>query len=433
MSKVFVFDTDKQPLNPVHPGRARTLLSSGKAAVFKHYPFTIILKSVVERPHIEPLRMKFDPGSKTTGIAIVNDALGEVVFAAELTHRGQAIKSALDDRRAIRRSRRQRKTRYRFPRWRKHPNNTRNTNPKGWLPPSLESRISNVVTWGRRLMRLCPIADISQELVRFDTQLMDNAEISGVGYQQGTLAGTEVREYLLEKWNRTCAYCGAKNVPLEIEHIHPRSQGGSDRISNLCIACVPCNQAKGNQDIKDFLAKKPDVLKRILAQAKAPLKDVAAVNATRWALFERLKELELPIECGTGGRTKYNRTARGLDKAHWIDAACVGASTPETVNVQGVKPLLIKAMGTGCRQKCAMNKYGFPRTGPKGSKRLHGYQTGDIIRATIPKGRNAGVHVGRMIMQSSGTFYFGSGKDRIQFSYKYCTPLHRNDGYSYPQ
>ena len=102
MSKVFVVDTKKQPLNPVHPGRARLLLTQGKAAVLRRYPFTLVLKSAVESPYVEPLRVKLDPGSKVTGLAIVNDASGEVVFAAELTHRGHAIKKALDARRAVR-------------------------------------------------------------------------------------------------------------------------------------------------------------------------------------------------------------------------------------------------------------------------------------------------------------------------------------------
>jgi hypothetical protein len=140
------------------------------------------------------------------------------------------------------------------------------------------------------------------ELVKFDLQQMEHPEISGVQYQQGTLFGYETREYLLEKWNRQCTYCGAKNTPLQIEHIHPRANGGTNRVSNLCLACEPCNKTKGTQDIKVFLAKKPDLLKRLLAQAKAPLKDVAAVNSTRWLLFERLKALGLPVECGSGGR-----------------------------------------------------------------------------------------------------------------------------------
>ncbi|HWS82886.1 MAG TPA: RRXRR domain-containing protein, partial [Ktedonobacteraceae bacterium] len=94
MSKVFVLDTNFRPLNPVHAGRARILLSSGKAAVYRRYPFTIVLKTAVETP-VDPLRVKIDPGSKTTGIAIVNDATGEVVFAAELSHQGEAIKKRL--------------------------------------------------------------------------------------------------------------------------------------------------------------------------------------------------------------------------------------------------------------------------------------------------------------------------------------------------
>jgi hypothetical protein len=113
LRKVFVLDTNQQPLDPVHPGRARQLLSTRQAAVFRHYPFTLILKQKVTGPGTQPLRLKLDPGSKTTGMAIVNDQSGEVVFADELRHSGQQIKHALNARRAVRRSRRQRKTRYR--------------------------------------------------------------------------------------------------------------------------------------------------------------------------------------------------------------------------------------------------------------------------------------------------------------------------------
>ncbi|CAK0764644.1 5-methylcytosine-specific restriction enzyme A [Gammaproteobacteria bacterium] len=88
-------------------------------------------------------------------------------------------------------------------------------------------------------------------------QKMENPEISGVEYQQGTLEGYEAREYLLEKWARECAYCGKKDVPLNIDHIHPKARGGSNRISNLTLACHPCNEKKGSQDAKVFLAKDP--------------------------------------------------------------------------------------------------------------------------------------------------------------------------------
>ncbi len=427
MSNVFVLDTNKQVLNPVHPGEARRLLTLGKAAVYRRYPFTLILKVEVIAPVLEPLRIKIDPGSKTTGIAIVNNASGEVVFAAELTHRGTAIKESLDSRRASRRSRRHRHTRYRKPRF-----SNRKNQKKGGLAPSIESRVSNVITWVNRLRHVCPITAISQELVKFDLQKEENPEISGVQYQQGTRAGYEVREYLLFKWNRMCAYCGAKDIPLQVEHIQPRARGGTNRVSNLCLACEKCNVAKGTQDITVFLAKKPDVLKRILAQAKAPLKDVAAVNATRWALFERLKGMGLPIECGSGGLTKYNRTVRGLEKAHWLDAACAGKSTPEVLEVKGIVPLLITATGHGRRQVCLMDRYGFPRTKPKGAKKVKGFQTGDIVRAVVTSGVKVGTYVGKVAVRATGSFNITTAHKTVQgIPAKYCAALHRSDGYRY--
>ncbi len=427
MSNVFVLDTNKTPLNPVHPGRARLLLKQGKAAVWRRYPFTIMLKEAIAGPQLLPLRLKLDPGSKTTGLALVNDATGHVVWAAELSHRGQAIKKALDARRGVRRGRRRRHTRYRQPRFA-----NRRNQKKGWLPPSLESRLANTLTWVARLMRLCPIADMSMELVKFDMQLLENAEMSGVEYQQGTLAGYELREYLLEKWGRTCAYCDATRVPLQIEHIRCRAKGGGNRTSNLTLACEPCNVKKGTQDIREFLKGAPQRLARILAQAKTPIIDAAAVNTTRWALYERMSAIGLPVECGTGGRTKYNRTKLGLPKAHWMDAACVGASTPESLCIAGVVPLFITATGSGCRQMCSMDKRGFPRTGPKQAKKIKGFQTGDLVRARVPTGKYAGIHVGRVLVRATGSFDIRTAHGRVQgISYRHCQPIHRNDGYSY--
>ena len=46
---------------------------------------------------------------------------------------------------------------------------------------------------------------------------MQTPGIEGIQYQQGTLAGYEAKEYVLQKWGHTCAYCGATGVPLEGE------------------------------------------------------------------------------------------------------------------------------------------------------------------------------------------------------------------------
>ena len=404
------------------------LLSQGKAAVLKRSPFTIILQCAVQSPVVESLRIKLDPGSKITGLAIVNDTSGEVVFGAELTHRGEAIKKRLESLRGVRRGRRQRHTRYRQPRF-----DNRRNKKRGWIAPSLESRVCNVVTWVKRLIRVCPINAMSQELVKFDMQVMENPEISGVEYQQGTLYGYEVREYLLEKWRRHCAYCGKTAVPLEVEHINPRSKSRDDRVCNLTLACEPCNNKKGNQDIRVFLAKNPDLLERILAQAKAPLKDAAAVNTTRWILYEQLKALGVPVECSSGGRTKYNRVTRGLEKAHWLDASCVGASTPEHLHIAGVVPLLIAANGHGSRQMCLMDKRGFPRTGPKQAKRVKGFQTGDMVKAVVTSGVKRGTYVGRVSVRATGSFNITTkeGKTLQGISHRHCTVLHTCDGYSY--
>jgi 5-methylcytosine-specific restriction endonuclease McrA len=418
---VFVLDSHKRQLSPIRPGMARKLLTTGKADVFKRYPFTIILKVEIAAPQ-EPITLKLDPGSKTTGIALVQGK--NVIFGAELTHRGQSIKASLESRRSLRRGRRSRHTRYRKARF------LNRTRSKGWLAPSLQHRVETILTWATRLIKVAPISFIAQELVRFDLQQLENPEISGLEYQQGILCGYEIREYLLNKWDRKCAYCGVTDTPLQVEHIHPKSKGGSNRISNLCLACENCNTRKGTQDIEQFLSKKPDVLKKILSQAKRPLKDAAAVNSSRWALFNQLRMTGLPVSTGSGGLTKFNRTRLQLPKSHWLDAACVGKV--EELTVLTFQPLLIKAVGRGTRQMCGTDKFGFP-TRHRSRKQIHfGFQTGDIINATVTAGKKIGFYVGRILCRASGSFDIATTKGRVAgISHRYCKSIHKKDGYSY--
>ena len=414
---------------PTTPARARRLLAVGRAAVYRRKPFTIILKYRVD-PTLQPVELKLDPGSKTTGIALVGEfhKQGRVVlFGANLNHRGDSIRKRLADRRAIRRGRRNRHTRYRAPRF------DNRTRARGWLPPSLASRVDNVKTWCRRLLSRIPIVCAAVETVRFDTHQLVNPEVSGIGYQQGTLAGYEVREYLLEKWGRRCAYCGKENVPLEIEHIHPKSNGGSSRVSNLTLACKPCNQRKANRDIREFLAGKPEAFKRIEAQAKAPLKDAAAINSIRYAIGNVVKSL-LPTNFWSGGRTKFNRIAQGYAKDHWIDAACVGESgakviIPDTLKPQELVPLVIQSTGRGQRQVQKSDKYGFPRNAAAGRvKQVHGFRTGDLAMLSMPKGKYAGEYIGRVTgVRADGRFDL----NRITSTWRNFQLLQRADGYAY--
>jgi len=427
--KVFVLDTDRKPLDPCSPARARYLLAKGRAAVIRRFPFTIILHDrKAESSVLHEHRVKIDPGSKVTGIAVVQETTGQVAAAVEVEHRGEAVKASLLDRKAIRRNRRARKTRYRRPRSEAEAaNQEAQKKAGGFVPPSRESRVANIQTWVSRFRRLVPVSALSQELARFDLQKLENPELSGIAYQQGTLFGYELREYLLEKFQRTCAYCGKTDVPLQVEHIHPKSEGGSDRVSNLTLACEPCNRRKGNRHVEDFLKRDPGRLKRIEAQAKAPLKDATAVNATRWELFRRLRATGLSVECGSGGRTKFNRTTRGLPKAHWIDAACVGASTPEVLDAEGVRPLLVKACGHGKRNRCWTDKHGFPIRHAPRRKFEKGFRTGDIVRADIPNGKHRGVHTGRVAIRFGQNFQIGTASVHP----RHCKAIHRADGYAY--
>jgi len=170
---VFVLDTEKRPLLPVHPGKARRLLKAGKAAVFRREPFTIILKVVVTATP-ESISLKIDPGCQTTGIAFVQGE--KVVVGAALTHRRQSIKTSLESRNELRRSRINRHTPYCQARF------FNRTRPKGSLAPSLQHRAEKTLTWVKKLLRLAPIGSIVQELVRFDLKQLENPDFSGIEY-----------------------------------------------------------------------------------------------------------------------------------------------------------------------------------------------------------------------------------------------------------
>src|SRR6476661_6177400 len=330
---------------PCTEKRARLFLERGRARVHHVLPFVIrLVDRNANSCEFQLLRLKLDPGSKVTGIALVREFNGgiAVLNLFDLIHRGRQISEALTARRNMRRARRGRNTRYRAPRF------LHRRKPKGWLAPSLQHRVDTTMAWVNRICRWAPVTALSTELVRFDMQAMENPEISGVEYQQGTLAGYEVREYLLEKWGRKCIYCDKENVPLQMEHITPRASGGTNRISNLGTACQPCNHKKAALDIRVFLKKDPTRLARILAQAKRPLRDAAAVNATRWALLNSLKATGLAVEASSGGRTKYNRCRLDVPKTHALDAACVGAV--ESVTSWRRPTLAIKATGRGSYQ-----------------------------------------------------------------------------------
>ena len=429
---------------PCTQKRARKLLESGRARVHRLLPFAIrLIDRTKGASKLQPMRLSLDPGSKTTGLAlcrierIVDTETGEITppvmhisFLMDLVHRGQAIKDALQSRASLRRTRRTRNLRYRAPRFL-----NRGGDKSGWIAPSLMHRVLTTKTWVNRLSKLAPVTHLAQELVKFDMQAMmsqaEGLDISGVEYQQGSLFGYEVREYLLAKWGRECMYCDKKDLPLQIEHIVPKAKGGSNRISNLGLSCQCCNNKKGAQNVRDFV-KDPARLKRILARAKAPLKDAAAVNATRWVLFNTLKATGLPVSTGTGGQTKFNRTRLGIPKGHALDAACVGDVADVLRPAQPV--LEVKCTGRGSHCRTRVDAFGFPRGYLMSEKSIHGFRTGDMVKAEVLKGKKSGTYVGRVAIRKSGNFNIQTGSGLVQgVAHRYCTVVQRGDGYGYWQ
>jgi len=429
---VLVLDTNKRQLEPIGLWKARGLLRAKRAAVFRRYPFTIILKvAVPEETEIPTLEVKIDPGSKMTGISLV-DCMGLVVFAMQIEHHGQLIKMDLQSRRAIRSGRRGRNTRYRQARY------ANRTRPEGWLPPSIQSRVDNVMTWVNRLMKFAPVGSISVEIASFDMAKMADPAITGIGYQQGSLYKHSVRQYLLQKHDWTCVYCDSKDGPFEVEHILCRARGGSDKLSNLTLACHKCNKAKDDRLVEEFLRHDPVRLARVLKGTGKGYSDAAAVNSSKTMILKRLKETGLPVEVSDGAQTSFNRDCLGYRKDHWIDAGCIGWSGQSVRLDDHMLILHAKSMGYGNRQVVRTDKFGFPAAKPKSAKTVltpvGRVKTGDIVHLVCDKGIYMGTYKGRVsaVKPSNSTLSMSIKGNQVWFSQRWVRSImHQHDGYDY--
>ena len=418
---VFVLDRSKKPLSMISHAKARILLKNRLAVVHKIYPFTIRLKdnSAVSKDRV--YTVKLDPGSRHTGVAIVDDK-DAVVMLTELEHRGHVIKRNLDSRRAVRHNRRNRNTRYRPARF------LNRTKPKGWLAPSVKSRADNVINFIRKYKKLINIDKVMIEDISFDTaQMSSDSSLIGTAYQQGPLYNTNLKKFIFSKTNGRCSYCGAKAT--EIDHIVPKSKGGSNSPSNLTPACRSCNQMKSNKTLKEFgklVGKDFSHLK-----PKRLPKDAAIVQSARNYTIRKIKDIIPNTISYASWLTKYNRDELGLPKEHYYDALSVG-EVPTKFNFLTDKILQISAKGRGKRQMCRVDKYGFPRTSAKASKTIKGFQTGDMVKAIVPTGLKAGEYLGRVAVRSSGYFDIQTKTQVIEgIGYKYCHIVQRSDGYLY--
>lgn len=308
---VYVISIEGKPLMPCKPSKARKLLRDQKAKIVKYEPFTIQLLFECEN-QVQECILGIDAGSKHIGTAVVTGQ-GDVLYRAE-TELRQDIKGNLDARRCLRRSRRNRKTRYRKARF------MNRKNDKGWLPPSIQSRINAHVRIVNDVTQILPISKIRVEIGQFDTQALANPDIRGAEYQQGEMNGYDsVKEYVKIRDNYTCHYAKLRpDIPcnniLEVDHIIARSKGGSNNPSNLVCSCEAHNKAKNNMSYKEFTGKNPPKIKQF--------QETAFMNVLKNCLVPQLQQIA-PTRYTFGLYTRRKRKEWGIEKSHINDATVI--------------------------------------------------------------------------------------------------------------
>ena len=416
-----VIDASGQPLAPCHPARALQLLRRGRAVPHHRYDiFGIrLVDKTIPPDQIHRATLAVNPGAEHTGLAVYRQSdtgYRKVLLTLQVDHRGKEVKHRMGQRRNYRRARRSR-IRHREPRF------LNRKRAPGWLPPSVKSRLANIITWIDRLHKLIAVDCIVVETLQFDIQRLANPDIRGIQYQQGPLYQTTLRAYVYHRDGGKCQYCGkgpSENNPLTLDHIISKTAGGIDQPDNITTACRRCNHAKGDLPVEQFLHRKPVALARIQTQLKKPLASATHLNVIIPTLLRHLQDKGHAIREWDAAATTANRRLHQVDKSHTNDAALLGYCTAVT-NLPA--PLIFKAIGHGRRQRVTPDKYGTPRgkawpqhcrdrdlgrpvaSPPPGHKQRQtrfpdagGISTGDKVRIT---NRN-GTHTGYAMLYGQG-------------------------------
>ena len=306
---VYVLNKNGQPLMPTNRcGKVRRMLKSGLAVVVKRCPFTIRLNYETTNV-VQEVTLGVDAGSKTIGLSATTDK--KELYASNVELRNDIV-DLLSTRRENRRTRRNRKTRYRQARF----NNRRRDD--GWLAPSIENKIDTHLKVVADIHSILPVSRIVVETASFDIQKIKNPAIQGEEYQQGEqLEFWNVREYVLFRDNHTCQACKgrSKDKVLNVHHIESRKVGG-DAPNNLITLCETCHKKYHRGELK------------LPANIKRGMKfnDAAFMGIMRWMFYEKLKALYSNVKMTYGYITKNTRIANGLEKEHYIDARCISGN-----------------------------------------------------------------------------------------------------------
>ncbi len=306
---VYVLNIDGQPLmSTERHGKVRRLLKNGKAKVVKRCPFTIkLLYDTTD--FTQPVSLGVDAGSKHIGMSATTSS--KVLYESDVELRNDIV-DLLSTRREARKTRRNRKTRYRKARF------DNRVKGKGWLAPSIRQKIETHLTVIRKVHEILPISKIIIETASFDIQKIKNPNIQGKEYQQGEqLDFWNVREYVLFRDGHTCQCCKGKSKDkiLNVHHIESRKTGGNAP-NNLITLCETCHTEYHNGTVK-----LPQNIKRGMS-----FRTAAFMGIMRWALFDRLKESYPDVSMSFGYITKNTRIHSGLSKEHYIDARCISGN-----------------------------------------------------------------------------------------------------------
>lgn len=303
---VFVINKHGERLMPCKPSKARKLLRDRKAKIIKHNPFTIQLL-YGSSGYKQPINLGIDLGAKHIGVAITSK--NNVLAKGEIELR-QDIKSSLETRKIYRRSRRNRKTRYRPTRFLNRVSSKKN----GWLPPSILSRIDNTFMWIDKFTNLLPNPKVSIEVGKFDVAKMINPKIEGVDYQKGQTYGYhDTRYFVFARDNYTCQVCKKKDKILQTHHIKYVSKGGSNRADNLITVCTDCHTSKNHKEggvLYDWMVKNKKV---------KTYKEATFMNTIRQRVFQKYPNANIVY----GSWTTPRRKELGLEKTHYNDAIAI--------------------------------------------------------------------------------------------------------------